>query len=386
MSKKKAKILITGCDNFGSGGRSIMGYRMTEPLIGKYQFDFLTFGEKKKTNWIKKISSNGGEVVFVKSDDETIGMMAHIYRLYSIYEIIKENKYDIVYANVDDVFEALRIIVLSKLAKTNNIIIHGHGSENMNQQNFIGNQIIKITRKYVLKNSTDKIACSKVAATLLYGEDDSNVKYISNGISFDDFFYDEAKRLEMRKQYRVAGNEKVVLYVGRFSEGKRPLLAIKICQQLTTKYPVKLIMVGSGEEERKIQKYIIENKLQNVVKLVGQQDDVNSFYSMADILLFPSEHESFGLVLLEALATGINCVVSSAIPKELIINRQVGVVENNASVSCWCKMICQFLDKTQNRECAMLENKKILKKRGFDISKAAAQLDKVYENIISRRE
>ncbi|WP_341278132.1 N-acetyl-alpha-D-glucosaminyl L-malate synthase BshA [Paenibacillus sp. FSL H8-0537] len=120
-------------------------------------------------------------------------------------------------------------------------------------------------------------------------------------------------------------NEKILMHISNFRPVKRVSDVIEIFQQVAKTVPSKLLLVGEGPELSKIQCKIREMGLEDRVVFLGKQEDVAQVISLADVLLLPSEKESFGLVALEAMACGVPTIGSTAggIP-ELVTHGETG--------------------------------------------------------------
>jgi L-malate glycosyltransferase len=128
----------------------------------------------------------------------------------------------------------------------------------------------------------------------------------------------------LRKDY-ADPNEKILMHISNFRPVKRVADVLEIFAQVQEQVPAKLLLVGEGPELPKIQCRINELGLASKVHFLGKQDEIAHVISMADVLLLPSEKESFGLVALEAMACGVPTVGSTAggIP-ELITHGETG--------------------------------------------------------------
>ena len=97
----------------------------------------------------------------------------------------------------------------------------------------------------------------------------------------------------------LAGN--VVLWVGRFSEEKQPLDAVRAFAQVKAKLPnsATLVMLGTGEAEvvKRVQSLVCELGLEDGVLLPGYHVDVSSYYKKACVLLFTSAFEGFPMTI-----------------------------------------------------------------------------------------
>ena len=108
------------------------------------------------------------------------------------------------------------------------------------------------------------------------------------------------------------------LFVGTLTPGKRPMYAIQVIEELReAHFDVALKLYGEGKEREKLEKYIIQNNLQDIVVLMGAQSEivVRKAYMESHFLLLPSKSEGWPKVVAEAmfwscfpLATGVSCV------------------------------------------------------------------------------
>lgn len=115
----------------------------------------------------------------------------------------------------------------------------------------------------------------------------------------------------LRSDY-AASNEKILMHISNFRPVKRVSDVIDIFEKVSKRLPAKLLLVGEGPELSKIQCKIKNLGLEDKVHFLGKQEDVAQVISMADVLLLPSEKESFGLVALEAMACGVPTIGSNA--------------------------------------------------------------------------
>ncbi|MHA7963475.1 N-acetyl-alpha-D-glucosaminyl L-malate synthase BshA [Paenibacillus sp. CAU 1782] len=115
----------------------------------------------------------------------------------------------------------------------------------------------------------------------------------------------------LRSDY-AAPNEKILMHISNFRPVKRVSDVVDIFEKVSKRLPAKLLLVGEGPELSKIQYKIKSMGLEEKVHFLGKQEDVAQVISMADVLLLPSEKESFGLVALEAMACGVPTIGSNA--------------------------------------------------------------------------
>ena len=107
-------------------------------------------------------------------------------------------------------------------------------------------------------------------------------------------------------------DELIITHISNFRPLKRTPDIIGIMRHLVKKYPVKLLMVGDGPDRSLVEKRCHELDLCRDVLFLGKQDNIADILYASDLFLLPSEHESFGLAALEAMACGVPCITSNA--------------------------------------------------------------------------
>ena len=109
---------------------------------------------------------------------------------------------------------------------------------------------------------------------------------------------------ELRSQYAEL-NEKIIMHVSNFRPVKRIKDVIHVFNKVRESLKAKLLLIGEGPELPSAYEYVKELQLEEDVVFLGKQDEVSQLISLADLMLLPSEKESFGLVALEGMACGI---------------------------------------------------------------------------------
>lgn len=115
----------------------------------------------------------------------------------------------------------------------------------------------------------------------------------------------------LRSKY-IYPNEKLLLHISNFRPVKRPEDVIAVFAKVQEEIPSRLLLVGEGPEMPRISEQVEELGIASKVIFLGKQDEVSQLVSLADLLLLPSEKESFGLVALEAMACGVPAIASDA--------------------------------------------------------------------------
>jgi glycosyltransferase involved in cell wall biosynthesis len=112
---------------------------------------------------------------------------------------------------------------------------------------------------------------------------------------------------------------------------------------------------------------------------LGIRDDVNLLLMASDTLLFPSLYEGLSVVLVEAQATGIRCVMTNTLAKETIINKdRVELLSLNQSVEEWANVVLNRQSDYDRRSAVS-----VLRKAGWDVCENAIWLQNYYLDSIN---
>ncbi|MBI5572737.1 MAG: glycosyltransferase family 4 protein [Desulfomonile tiedjei] len=139
----------------------------------------------------------------------------------------------------------------------------------------------------------------------------------------------EREKLAFRQSLGWPGDVPLVIHVGRFYHQKNHFGLLKVFQLVLGQLPrAKLVMLGVGPLLEGVKAYVAEHGLVESVRFLGPTDDAASVIAKADVLLFPSRFEGFGLVALEANAVEVPVVGSNVVG----LNE---AVENGETACLW---------------------------------------------------
>lgn len=283
-----------------------------------------------------KYISNGSKVIVVPNFKKN-----PIAYSSSIDRILKKKKYDIIYVNM---LSAANIIpfLLAKKNKVKKIIAHAHNNDT--PKGFVRKCLHKTNYKIIEKIATDYWACSEEAGKWLFPDIPSNIiKVIPDAIPMDNFLFSNSKRDEVRKKFNISQSDFLFGHVGRFEEQKNHQFLISVFSELCKhNASAKLMLVGEGYLKDEILERVRELGLIDHVIFTGSVLDVVSYYSAMDAFLFPSKFEGFGMAAIEAQATGLQCIVSSVIPRDIDLT---GIQYMPLVISQWEKACSLLLRK-----------------------------------------
>lgn len=187
------------------------------------------------------------------------------------------------------------------------------------------------------------------------------------------------KPIDAFKQAIAPNGEKIFLHASNFRKVKRVDDVVKTFALVRKKMPAKLMMVGDGPERHSTEELCRELGIEQDVRFVGKQEQMEDILAISDIFLLPSEYESFGLAALEAMAAKAVVISSNAggLP-EIMKHNEIGFMANVGDVQAMANYAIDILaneEKLQNMKNAAYEYACT-----FDIKNIVP----IYENIYRR--
>ena len=270
------------------------------------------------------------------------------YRLFW-YRFFRENRFDVIYYNTCDII-SLDMLRFAKRAGVPVRIIHSHSTDN--QQDIGKRRSLfhmlseRINRKNLDCFATHLLACSEEAGRWMFGRRPFTV--IRNGIDIEKYRYRTESRTAIREQYGF-GENLLVGIIGRLSAEKNPDYALRILEVLfRTKPSARAFFAGDGPLRRDMMESADRAGSGNRVLFTGTVDNVPAWMSAADVLLMPSLFEGFPFVLTEAQASGLPCVVSSAVPREADVTGLIHFMDLSQPPEAWAGKLaeCANSDRT----------------------------------------
>jgi N-acetyl-alpha-D-glucosaminyl L-malate synthase BshA len=160
---------------------------------------------------------------------------------------------------------------------------------------------LPITR-YSIEESDGVTAISQYLRekTLKEFEIRNPIEVIYNFVNCD-LYVRDAGAAERRLEY-AKPEERLLVHLSNFRPVKRVTDTIEIFDRVRKQIPAKLMLVGDGPDRSKAEWLAVQKGIHEDVLFLGKQDRVREKLALADVMLLPSELESFGLAALEAMA------------------------------------------------------------------------------------
>ena len=227
-----------------------------------------------------------------------------------LYEIAREQSLDLLHMHyaIPHAVSAILAREMNKKARYLPVITTLHGTDitlvgrdpsflPITRYSIEHSDAVTAISKY-LKEATSEAFCTECDVEVIYNFIDSN-------------YYRRKPNPALSAQLAPAG-EKLLLHISTFRPVKRILDCIEVLAQVRKEIPARLVMCGDGPERAEAEALAHKLGIGNQVEFVGKQPQtqVRDYLSITDLLLLPSQTESFGLVALEAMACEVPVVAT----------------------------------------------------------------------------
>ncbi|MDO0875220.1 glycosyltransferase family 1 protein [Carnobacterium divergens] len=327
----------------------------------KIQFDFLCF-DSEKENYEDEINKLGGKIFYISSKYKK-----NPFRIKKeVTYFFSNHDYPIIHYHTISIWNlALRI---SKKLGVKNRIAHSHATNYSESK--IGSIRNKIFSKNITKNANYFFACSTEAGELLF----KNKKFIliNNAIDLKRFSYDSIIRDEYRKKLGLI-NEFVIGHVGRYAEQKNHLYLLDIfAEYQVINNQSKLLLIGEGPLKENIEHKARELNIYKDIIFVGFNQEVEKYYQAMDLFILPSLYEGLPVAGIEAQASGLPCMFSNTISKEVDLCGSYFIDINEEAL----KNTMQIVNLEKNYIRGKTDGK--IKEKNYDIELEAKKLEEMY--------
>jgi N-acetyl-alpha-D-glucosaminyl L-malate synthase BshA len=144
---------------------------------------------------------------------------------------------------------------------------------------------------------------------------DTEIEVIRNFVNCDVYVRNPELVAAMRRRFAEPATankpqERLLVHLSNFRPVKRVQDVVKVFARVAKAMPARLMLIGDGPD-RSVAEYLArEHNVQDRIHFLGKQDNVNELLPLADLMLMPSEMESFGLAALEAMACSVPSIAT----------------------------------------------------------------------------
>lgn len=335
----------------------------------KVQFDFISYS-RQDADYDEEIKVLGGRII----------KLSKTQSIKEVYKAIKKyGPYDVVHAHT--LFHCGIATAAAFLAGVKVRISHAHTTLD-NSDHFIKRVYIKLMRSMINAFSTNLLACSNGAGSYLFGERNLTKKsysYFPNVIDYSSFLKHPQIEVNRLKDEEGIKNKIVIGHIGRFMEAKNHAFLLQIMKSIIKENPdAKLLLVGDGVLRKQIEEQAKKEGIHNSIKFMGIRKDIPTMFQSMDVFVFPSLYEGLGLVLLEAQASGLPCVVSEAIQPEADLN--IGLVSQLSLADgpdVWADKIIEQVNKKEKDTNVIING---FEKSGYSLKLGISKLMNIYKS------
>jgi len=242
---------------------------------------------------------------------------------------------------------------------------------------------LPITR-YSIEESDGVTAISEYlrATTIREFETRNHIEVIPNFVNCDVYVRD-ADAAKRREEYASA-NERILVHLSNFRPVKRVTDVVEVFDRVRKTIPAKLLLVGDGPDRSKAEWLAVQKGIHDHVIFLGKQDRVQEKLAMSDVMLLPSELESFGLAALEAMACKVVPIATrvGGIP-EVIEHGKSGYLAEVGDVDTMAQYAIELLSDDEALR-KMAQQARAAAQTRFCSSKIIPHYEEFYRRVLER--
>ena len=320
---------------------------------------FVTYGSIDE-EFKKEILQNGDEVFLLPHRKKRT-----LRYIRELRKIAKSLNYDIAHVHGNSSTMLFELLALKGLVT---VVCQAHNTD------CVHSMLHKVLYPLFIKEVNHRVACTYEAGIFLY--QNNTFKVLKNGIFAGDYKFSHDVRKKIRDNMKLDGKF-VILHVGVFNDQKNHKYLIDIFNMYHRENPQsQLWLVGEGMTKEEIKDLTKKYDIEDAVNFIGKTNEVANYMMAADCFVLPSLYESFGIVNIEAQATGLPCTVSSSVPNIAKISEFFYKVSLDDKQK-WLEMIDNCHKLAIQRENSYLN----VLKCGFDVSQTSSELLEYYKSL-----
>lgn len=386
MGEAVRVLHVLGNTNLGGAESRIMDlYRHTDR--NRVQFDFLVHSGEEGF-FEKEIRELGGRIFRVPR--------FRIYNYFSYRKALKEffqkhHEFALVQGHMTST--AAIYLPIAKKAGVKKTAAHARSAG-------VDKGLKGTMTRFLRRNLADKadylFTCSELAGISVYGEkavQEGKTIFIPNAIDCAGFTFDPEKRKKMREELGLA-DALIIGHVGRFHYAKNHEYLLRVFAELCRmsagaggstaetgadqKY--HLILLGEGPLMEDTRKLAEELGVADRVHFLGNHKNIADYYQAMDYFVYPSRYEGMPGTIVEAQASGLPCLMSDTICREVIATELVETMSIEKEPKVWAEVLQRRMDalvsKQENREKYAAK----MAAAGFDVQAQAERMMRFYES------
>jgi len=322
MNKKRIGIVIQKYSQIG--GSENFAYSLTEKLSHFEEFDIHVFANE----WEKSSSPITFHHVPIMKFPRWLKPVSFAY---FANQAIKKMNCDIIHSherlfNMDILtYHGIPHITWAKRIKQSYLSLFDRATIWIEKKSFSNNSLLVLPVSNLVKDELLHV----------YHIPENRIKTLHPGIEIDKFSSSDPQesRKKIRNMHDISDDDIVILFVGMNFEIKRLDFVLEAMAHLSRKQAIKLLIAGKGNIN-KYQKIASRFGISENVIFAGTVRNIHEYYFASDIFVLPSQFDTFGLVVLEAMISGLPVIITSTVgAKDLIQSEINGIVLPDNSTS-----------------------------------------------------
>lgn len=334
----------------------------------RVQFDFFMDGYNK-TPLDEEILDLGGRIIKLTPYEKS--MYKNMSECRAAFE---KNRYTIVHSHLN----TLSVFPLYAAYRAGVPVRIAHNHSTTSRGEFKRNLMKQALRPFSKTFATHYAACGDYPARWLFGTKtvrQGKVRLIKNAVDTSRFDHDTKAGRRIRKEFGLE-NRFIVGHVGRFVFPKNHEFIVRVFAEVYKKNPnAALILVGTGELETDVRRFVKELGIEQAVIFTGLRRDIPDFLNAFDVFFLPSRYEGLPVVGMEAQAVGLPCLMSDAVPPDTAVTPLVEFFPLTAAVGDWADKLLSYENHEKRTYSDLLRNS------GFEIKQEAEKLCRWYEDL-----
>ena len=341
----------------------------------KFQIDFTS--KMPGAYYQSEIEALGGKYILIPP-------MSHRNPLpycRALYRVMKDGGYDVVHSH--ELFHSGIVLFVAWLAGVPGRFVHAHnwqdGDGTGRKRGLVRTVYNSVMRCAINVFSTTQLACSTLAGQFLYGE--KTLKKGSYHLIFNSV--DTGKFLDLydrEEEGEFCDDWCNVLQVGRVTKVKNQMFLVQIAKEFKKRgKKIRILCAGNGdaEYEETVNNEIARNTLQEYIQMLGVRGDVDTLMRKSHAFVLPSHYEGMPLVLIEAQASGLPCVVADTFSHE--VDFEIGKVQwlsLDKTAAAWADAIEKAIADGRAQKDRIV---RVVKEKRFDSRMFAQTMCELYE-------
>lgn len=386
MGEAVRVLHVLGNTNLGGAESRIMDlYRHTDR--NRVQFDFLVHSGEEGF-YEKEIRELGGRIFRVPR--------FRIYNYFSYRKALKEffqkhHEFALVQGHMTST--AAIYLPIAKKAGVKKTAAHARSAG-------VDKGLKGTMTRFLRRNLADKadylFTCSELAGISVYGEKavrEGKTIFIPNAIDCAGFTFDPEKRKKMREELGLTDSF-IIGHVGRFHYAKNHEYLLRMFAELCrmsagaggstaetgADQNYHLILLGEGPLMEDTRKLAEELGVADKIHFLGNHKNIADYYQAMDYFVYPSRYEGMPGTIVEAQASGLPCLMSDTICREVIATELVETMSIEKEPKVWAEGLQRRIDalvsKQENREKYAAK----MAAAGFDVQAQAERMMRFYES------